>query len=207
MKHFMFDIDGTLIQSYELDSQCYVASVQSVLGFTPNDDWGSYKHTTDSGILKEIASHLSSPSPFEVIQQKVKAAFLSNLRFAIEKEPITPIDGALDFLNKLKSNDDISISIATGGWKESAILKLESAGFNLDGVFLASANDHCSRVEIMKRALPHSIKPEDVMYFGDGEWDKRACEELGFTFILVGNRFKHKPSIQSFENFDRTLLF
>lgn len=205
MKHIMFDIDGTLIQSYELDSQCFVASVKSVLGVTPSADWGSYKHTTDSGILREIISNLSLSVSFESIEEKVKQAFLSNLKAVINKQPIIPIDGAITFFDELKDMEGFSITIATGGWKESAILKLKSAGFDLNDVVMASADDHYSRAEIMKHALPVSIRPEDVVYFGDGEWDKKACEELGFQFVLVGNRFNHSPQIPNFCHKDETI--
>lgn len=200
MKHIMFDIDGTLIQSYELDSQCYVASVESVLGITPSTDWGSYKHTTDSGILREIISSLPSSVTFESVEKKVKQVFLSNLKSAIDKQPIIPIDGAITFFDELKNRKDFSVSIATGGWKESAILKLKSAGFELNDVVIASADDHHSRVEIMKQALGNLIEPEDVIYFGDGEWDKKACENLNFKFVLVGRRINHWPNIYDFHS-------
>ncbi len=28
----------------------------------------------------------------------------------------------------------------------------------------------------------------EVTYFGDGEWDQRACKELGWQFVAVGPR-------------------
>ena len=37
-------------------------------------------------------------------------------------------------------------------------------------------------------------------YFGDGTWDKQACAELGYNFVLVGSKFKHKPSIVNFKS-------
>ena len=46
----------------------------------------------------------------------------------------------------------VAISFATGGWYESAILKLESAGIKISNIPIASANDHHSRIEIMKIA-------------------------------------------------------
>ncbi len=207
MLHIMFDIDGTLIQSYDLDSKCYVESIKSVLGITPSNDWGAYEHTTDSGILKEILSRLSDTPSFEVIEQRVKHVFLDNLQQSIQQQAIAPLPGAINFLNDLKRRNDISFSIATGGWKESAMLKLKSAGFDINDIVVTSANDHYSRIEIMKKALPKPLRPENVTYFGDGEWDKRACDELGFKFVLVGNRSNYQISIQNFENFDLNSLF
>ena len=100
---------------------------------------------------------------------------------------------------------NVSLSIATGGWAETAQMKLNSAGFDISGIPMASSNDHYSRKEIMKIALVKSKVSdiEKVTYFGDAEWDKRACKELNFNFVLVGNRFQHNQSISNFKLFEQ----
>ena len=51
----MFDIDGTLAETFQVDSECYVQALKDVFGFSDvNTDWSSYKHTSDSGILNEL---------------------------------------------------------------------------------------------------------------------------------------------------------
>ena len=50
----MFDIDGTLVKSYDLDSRCFIESVKDVTGIYVDSDWSKYRHVTDSGILEEI---------------------------------------------------------------------------------------------------------------------------------------------------------
>ena len=44
-------------------------------------------------------------------------------------------------------------------------------------------------------------------YFGDGEWDKMACQELGFNFVLVGERTYHHQNIMDFSNARQALAF
>jgi hypothetical protein len=44
-------------------------------------------------------------------------------------------------------------------------------------------------------------------YFGDGEWDKRACKELGYNFVLVGEETSHCQSIPDFDNVTRAMEF
>ena len=39
MKHVMFDVDGTLIQSYGFDETCFVAAVKEVTGVDLVSDW------------------------------------------------------------------------------------------------------------------------------------------------------------------------
>ena len=54
MHHVMFDIDGTLVRSYDLDSICYIDAVREVTGICVDPDWSKYRHVTDAGILEEI---------------------------------------------------------------------------------------------------------------------------------------------------------
>lgn len=55
MKLVMFDIDGTLTQTFAIDAECYVRALTEVSGFEAiSTDWASYQHTTNSGILSEI---------------------------------------------------------------------------------------------------------------------------------------------------------
>ncbi len=104
---------------------------------------------------------------------------------------------------------NVIVSIATGGWYESAALKLRSAGIEINSIPIASSNDHISRVEIMKcaasKAIGQNVYP--CTYFGDGSWDKKACAQLGFNFVLVGNKIKHHQHIASFQPFDQALAW
>lgn len=56
MNLVMFDIDGTLVESYDFDASCFVQAVQNVLDICIDTDWSKYVHVTDSGILDEIIS-------------------------------------------------------------------------------------------------------------------------------------------------------
>ena len=47
-----FDIDGTLIDSDEFDSELFVQAVQAVLGIDIDDNWSVYRHVTDGGIMQ-----------------------------------------------------------------------------------------------------------------------------------------------------------
>jgi hypothetical protein len=44
-------------------------------------------------------------------------------------------------------------------------------------------------------------------YFGDGEWDKKACVGLGFNFVLVGKRAYHHQNIMDFENSSQAMAY
>ena len=201
----MLDIDGTLVESFEFDEDCYLDAVHKVLGQKIDSDWSKYEHVTDTGLLyKHIELNGLCNQKIE-IHTEVKSVFTNNIRKHINQSPVQAVSGALTFVKRLKQMPNVSLSIATGGWAETAQMKLNSAGFDISGIPMASSNDHYSRKEIMKIALVKSKVSdiEKVTYFGDAEWDKRACKELNFNFVLVGNRFQHNQSISNFKLFEQ----
>lgn len=187
MKAIIFDIDGTLLESMAVDNELYFSAVTEVLGPVSIRKLGDYDHVTDSGILAQILDDNGHSASAEVTMS-VKAIFLKGLRRHIEDVGSFPvIDGALEFVESARKSDENRVAIATGGWRQSALLKLESAGFDIDGIPLLTSDDSSSRVGIMRSALKElGDDVESVTYFGDAEWDRRACKDLGWNFVAVG---------------------
>lgn len=205
LHHVMFDIDGTLVESYEMDSRCFIDAVKEVTGLSINSDWSEYQHVTDSGILNEILFS-EGYSDSKEIKFEVKQCFLKNLEASIAVQPVKEILGAAVFLYLLQSMSNVTVSLATGGWRESATLKLESANIDYSSIPLASSDDHSSRMEIMRLAANRAGNNQyPCTYFGDGVWDKEACDHLEYNFVLVGNKFAHKPSIINFQSTESAL--
>ena len=101
--------------------------------------------------------------------------------------PFLEIPGASDFLRRLDASANYAVAFATGGWRESAMLKLDSAGLAWNGWPLASSNDHHERTGIMEIALSQLGRSfETITYYGDGTWDRDACLALGWNFVAVG---------------------
>jgi len=88
-------------------------------------------------------------------------------------------------------------------------MKLESADIDVSDIPIASSDNHYARTEIMKIAEEKAVGKNRVpcTYFGDGEWDKMACEELGFNFVLVGEKIYHQQNIMDFSNAKQAMAF
>lgn len=188
MKAIIFDVDGTLIESMSIDTRLYFSSINRILGPVRfRDNLDDYDHVTDSGILAQLLDDNGYSFDDEVVAS-VQAVFVEGLRKHIETVgPFPTVDGAVGMFEKTRSSDDKRVAIATGGWRRSALLKLGSAGFDIDGVPLVTCDDSPSRVEIMRLALARiGDNFESVTYFGDAEWDRRACRDLGWNFVAVG---------------------
>ena len=209
MHHVMFDIDGTLVQSVEFDGTCYFEAVYEVLGHRLDTNWGNYTFVSDAGILDQHIREHGLIAKRDEIHAAVREVFIFKIASQVKNAPVQEVSGAAALLAELRRQGDISVSIATGGWLETALIKLESAGIDVSGIPIASSNDHYSRVKIMKIAAARAAIAKGVSctYFGDGEWDKQACEELGYSFVLVGEKSFHDPCILDFSNIDRVLAF
>lgn len=206
--HVMFDLDGTLIQSYCFDEACFVAAVRTVLNHDVDTHWAGYQHVTDSGILKEHLARHPFVDGWQSILSNVQAVFIENVQRYLALQPAEEVLGATALLDALRERTEVSVSIATGGWRETALMKLASAGIDITDIPLASSNDHYAREEIMKIAgrLAGIDASSEVTYLGDGAWDKRACEALGYNFILVGDRISHGKCVSNFSNIERVLM-
>ena len=195
MNLVMFDIDGTLTQTFAVDSDCYVQAVAEVSGLSAiSTDWAAYRHTTDSGILDEIYRTRLERSPSEGEIQAVRELFIRKLRQAASRSStaFAMVNGARELIRRLMDGGH-AVSLASGGWRDSALMKLATAELQFDGMPAAFADDALSRGEIMlcsyRRACAvHGVAEfDDVVYVGDGVWDAKASRLLGYHFVGVGD--------------------
>ena len=200
MKAIIFDIDGTLIESLAIDSDLYFSSISAVLGPVEfRENLNDYDHVTDSGIIAQVMEDNALPPSSNTIDS-IRSRFVAGLTEHIETDgPFPVIPGATHFIDKLRISKGHDVAIATGGWRLSALLKLQTSGLDVKGIPVISCDDSPSRTEIMRIALSKlENEYESVTYFGDAEWDRRACETLGWGFIPVGSDL---GGIETYDNF------
>lgn len=188
MDAVIFDIDGTLLQSAAVDDDLYNEAVRSVITdarIRPN--LSDYDHVSDSGILSQILSE-SLIDEDDAVVAAIKQNFVGLLAEHVTTHgPFPEIPGAKTFLQSFVSSANHKVAIATGGWRPSALLKLESAGFADLNVPVATSDDAKDRKEIMQIALSHiSGEYDSITYYGDGPWDRDASLALGWNFVAVG---------------------
>ena len=190
MNLVIFDIDGTLTDTTQVDEHAIVGALQDVLGVTDlSTDWSDYEHSTDSGIVNEVIvrSHGTTPP---TILQNVQARFFEYMEgfYTASPDLFRPMNGAEDILRRVTSKGDAA-AIATGSWRESALFKLRVARIWHDGIPMATADDSLSRSGIIKKAIKDAVDVyhveafDSITYVGDGVWDARAGKNLGLRFI------------------------
>ena len=201
----IFDIDGTLVESFDFDGTSYIAAIREILGeVCIDDDWSKYKNVTDTGILRQIMKEnkIQEEGQIEEIRKKFGELIEQYLENGGE---CRPKKGAICLIDKLISDQHYKIGVATGGWKHTAKMKLRHAGFGLRNTVLFSSDDSDERVEIMKKCLSALGDGfHRIVYVGDAVWDIQATKKLGWHFIGVGPRLKGKCEfwVEDYSNYD-----
>jgi phosphoglycolate phosphatase-like HAD superfamily hydrolase len=190
MRLVMFDVDGTLVES-AVDTRCFLRAFVEVCGFADVDpDWSRYQKATDAGIFSEVFEARRGRAPMANETAEFREHLNELFRSAARGSPFPPIPGAADMLARLSESEDFRVAIGTGCWRESARIKMASAGMNYDLYPSASADDADARESILRiaveRARLHYGCLTDAIYVGDGVWDARACHALGIPFIGIG---------------------
>jgi phosphoglycolate phosphatase-like HAD superfamily hydrolase len=206
----MFDIDGTLVDSTGFDSELYAEAARSVLGVEVDRSWRSYRHVTDSGVLEELLRD-HAPERRAALRERVRESFIDSVRryLGADTSPVREIRGAKRLVDALAATAGVRVAIATGGWRETALLKLAAIGIDASRFAMATSSDAEARVAIMQlaeqRAITGAAAARRRTYFGDAAWDRSASAELGYDFVAVGRTVEHSTRFTDFAELDAIL--
>ena len=190
----LFDVDGTLTESFALDAAMFLDMIRNTFGFRDiSEDWSGYRHVTGAGVLREIVQTRLDRLPTREEIGRVQARLEASLRTGVEEAGgVKPVTGAPQILARLLgSPNQYAVALASGNWAAIARLMLGAAGLRLDDVPGAFSDDEVTREEICRTA---KRRAEDrygrsfpqVVYVGDGTWDVQAARTLGFGFVGIG---------------------
>lgn len=214
MKLFVFDIDGTLTETTEIDAVCYVKAIKKVLNLKAvNTSWETYTYATHSGIAMEISQRQRGSSISESELKGIEKEFTSLLEFESQRsiDMFAAISGARKAIETFRKGEDQAISFATGGWEKPARLKLRLGKIEIEGLPMATASDSPEREEIMQISLERAKEQygrdrfEEIVYFGDAPWDYYATQNLNWKMIGIGKNSEKlkKLGVESaFEDFN-----
>lgn len=189
----VFDIDGTLTDTNEVDDECFLLAVADVLELDRGLlDWSDAPHVTDSSLVHWLCDRYCRRPLRDAEASAVLERFLELLDAECAERPerFRPIPGAVAALDHVKRTG-WDVALATGGWPDSARLKLSVAGFDPDSFVLASASDALSRQAILQLAVRRASAKQDerrfsrIVSIGDGVWDVKAAMLLEWPFIGI----------------------
>jgi phosphoglycolate phosphatase-like HAD superfamily hydrolase len=213
----IFDVDGTLININKIEEDCFIRAFAEEFGIVRiNPNWAEYTHVTDSGIASQILQERLGCFPSDKELSRIKIRFFHLLKEACDRHSglFLEIPGASKVIQELKTDPDWNIAIATGCWRDPALLKLKKADVEIVGIPFVSNDDRFSREDILKESIEKSkylyeIKNfKKIVFIGDGIWDVKTASKLGIPFIGIarGNKAKklfEEGSDRVFEDFSR----
>jgi len=186
----VFDIDGTLTDTMNVDVECYEAAILEVIGVVVPDHWPALDEVTDPAILEAACQLQGRAMPDASTERRTADRVAELLSIALERTPerFSPIAGARTVFEALGAAG-WRVAMATGAWRQSALVKLAGARIPSDGVPLATSSDHRARSDIIRHAVEAvgGGASDAVVYIGDGVWDGRAATSRGYGFVGVGS--------------------
>ena len=188
----VFDLDGTLCNTSEVDGECFFGAVSAHLGVAFAElEWSTAPHVTDSGIVDWLWRRHRGRRPSDPEVAGVERDFLSRLASAQERAAsrFQCIAGAREALDGVR-DAGWDVAIATGSWRASARLKLRACGLEPPHA-LATANDGLERERIVRSAIARCRGSGDafarIVSIGDGPWDVRTSAELDLPFVGIAS--------------------
>jgi beta-phosphoglucomutase-like phosphatase (HAD superfamily) len=185
----VFDNDGTLCDSQEVEGRCYAQAIESITGkklFTL--DWAAYEEPTSSAMVQDFL--VGDPLAPEK-EEAIKWEFLRRLKAERTHFPgdFTPLRGAVQFLVRLQTDGICPVALATGCFDITARFKLRCCGIAMEDFPHASSSDTPRRRDILPLAAKRAgFEISSVVYFGDAPWDVRVSRALGVPMIGIGRR-------------------
>lgn len=191
MRAFLFDIDGTLIQSGGAGRAALDAAFAEVFGIGDGTRGIMLSGRTDSGIQNELfETHGIEPSPAN--RQHFLQAYLAHLPRLLAERQGAILPGISTLLDELAGCSRSLVGLLTGNVREGARLKLEHFGIYHHFSFGGFGDDHGDRDDVARCAVasleaiyPERIPPEQVVVIGDTPSDVRCARAIGAQVVAV----------------------
>jgi phosphoglycolate phosphatase-like HAD superfamily hydrolase len=109
----IFDIDGTLCDTHNVDARCHIEAIESVTGHSlASVDWSRYPEATSAAIVQDLLSDLGIPDGVAT-EQLILDEFLARLDAEAEREPglFLPVAGALELFEELSNWHKINFTL------------------------------------------------------------------------------------------------
>jgi|YNPMSStandDraft_1061717.scaffolds.fasta_scaffold00031_16 phosphoglycolate phosphatase-like HAD superfamily hydrolase len=206
---FIFDIDGTLLNTNSAGKKAFKEAFESTYNvLIPEDFFGiSFLGGVDLSIYKQLLQIM------EIKKNKLNK-FLDNYEYLLSnkynKKKYNWIfsENLEEYFNNLKKNNFL-LTVATGNFYKTAYIKLKEINILNFLDFIGACENETKREDILLKAINfaklYNIESNNTFYIGDAISDQLAANSLNINFIGIGKNIDKnilKKNDFYFENID-----
>lgn len=196
-KHFIFDLDDTLTNSYEINQQLFVDTFAEFKNFAEHEQYLRDLHYATRGqsmhlIFESAVKHMElDADPASLVKKNEEMHMNSAEKFA----KMHTFDAAKELLDALKNNGKL-ISVCTNRQYGSSkrIFELNQMSHYFENIISCSDEGHekpdpyCLEQLIAKYNEPK----ESYIYFGDSKTDRDFAKGAGIDFVIIDQYLNDK---------------
>jgi phosphoglycolate phosphatase len=187
---FLWDIDGTLLDSKGAGVKPFVDAIKKHLGFHPNFEREKFSGFTDYEIARHFTKEISPIADVDAKVKNIVQGYEEGLSFVLEKERCVPRPGIADVLLRISNTKGYVNCVATGNTKSGAISKLKSSNllqhFDEEKLFTSDISE--DRVAIVAEAVKFARSQNGIPYvIGDTKRDALAAIGNKIDYFLFTN--------------------
>ncbi|MBI5914062.1 MAG: HAD family hydrolase [Bacteroidetes bacterium] len=187
----IFDIDGTLVYSNKIDSQCFAEVYETMYRRPfPTIDWTQYPHVTDTTIFRTVVRQHFGRTTEEAEMQEFQHHFVALLESRRKSNPeeFREVPHARRAVERLQDDERFVVAIGTGGWIRPAKVKLRHVQILTESLVLVGADGHEQRQGIIGQVMETVAATEKIdrtVYVGDAIWDVHTTRRMNMNFVGI----------------------
>jgi len=190
MQIYLFDIDGTLLDSGGAGKAAIETALVEDFGVTLGTRV-SYSGRTDPAIGRDLLQlHDVEATPAN--WQRLVEGYLARLPAALAKHQGSILPGIAALLETLSQHDGVALGLLTGNIRQGAIVKLSHFDLWRHFAFGGFGDKHFDRDDIAREALQTvrarfdgTVAPACIWVIGDTPLDVRCARAIGARAVAV----------------------
>ena len=193
MKLLLFDIDGTILNTYGSGRRAIEEALAGVLGRPVETEGISFSGKTDPQIINEVMARIDLDEPARTRHlPDVMEAYVAALNRHLDPDDVTLLPGIRELVDGLQAQPDVQLALLTGNLEPTAYLKLRAVGMDGYFDFGAFGSDSAHRPDLpaiaVERAEAYTgrrFSGKDVVIIGDTEHDIACGRGIGAFSVGV----------------------
>lgn len=193
MRAWLFDIDGTLIDSAGAGQASFLAAMNELFGVQANHGAVSFAGRTDRAIAGDLF-RVCGVDPGQESWRRFVPSYLSHLERLLHEFHGRVLPGVGRLLEELAARDDCVLGLLTGNMRQGATRKLGRYGLDHHFLFGGFGDEHFDRADVARAAqtatrdyVNGGEQVSEYIVVGDTPLDVHCARAIDATVVAVAS--------------------